>query len=305
MSPKRRVLLLLALALLLLAAQRRLRSPGAELRLSDWFDPSSAGTPAHPCINVPLEGQTRQQERLEGENETGAREPGTPGRGGQLWGCARPRRRERPPGPGGGSAAGRAPATIGQSGPSLRGPGPALLGERLRSTRDGASSSPAAPLVTEGAAGPPGPSSLSPWALGLDRGRGGGVAVLQCCPSPLPAGQGRQGTAGADRAPEGGDGRGSRGQAGPGRPPGPRPAAQVSPRLDRSRPDVVTLTDWRAPVIWEGTFDREALRQHYRARNLTIGLAVFAAGRSGRPSRRRDARPLGLPLVSERLLLLR
>ncbi|XP_004677878.2 PREDICTED: glycosyltransferase 6 domain-containing protein 1 [Condylura cristata] len=49
---------------------------------------------------------------------------------------------------------------------------------------------------------------------------------------------------------------------------------------DRSRPDVVTLTPWGAPVVWEGTFDRDVLRRHYSARNLTVGLAVFAAGRT-------------------------
>ncbi|XP_024418295.2 putative glycosyltransferase 6 domain-containing protein 1 [Desmodus rotundus] len=48
----------------------------------------------------------------------------------------------------------------------------------------------------------------------------------------------------------------------------------------RKRPDVVTTTRWLAPVIWEGTFDRQALRRYYRTQNLTVGLAVFAAGRT-------------------------
>ncbi|XP_054582761.1 putative glycosyltransferase 6 domain-containing protein 1 [Eptesicus fuscus] len=48
----------------------------------------------------------------------------------------------------------------------------------------------------------------------------------------------------------------------------------------RKRPDVVTTTDWLAPVIWEGTFDRRALGRHYRRQNLTVGLVVFAAGRA-------------------------
>lgn len=43
--------------------------------------------------------------------------------------------------------------------------------------------------------------------------------------------------------------------------------------------DVITITDWLAPVIWEGTFDREALEKHYRKQNTTVGLAVFAVGR--------------------------
>ena len=56
-------------------------------------------------------------------------------------------------------------------------------------------------------------------------------------------------------------------------------AAPASPSLRRKRPDVVTTTGWLAPVIWEGTFDRQALRRYYRTQNLTVGLAVFAAGR--------------------------
>uniref|UniRef100_A0A8C3WMA7 Glycosyltransferase 6 domain containing 1 n=1 Tax=Catagonus wagneri TaxID=51154 RepID=A0A8C3WMA7_9CETA len=46
----------------------------------------------------------------------------------------------------------------------------------------------------------------------------------------------------------------------------------------RKRPDVVTTTSWHAPVIWEGTFRRQVLERHYRKRNLTLGLAVFATG---------------------------
>ncbi|XP_042820198.1 putative glycosyltransferase 6 domain-containing protein 1 isoform X2 [Panthera tigris] len=46
------------------------------------------------------------------------------------------------------------------------------------------------------------------------------------------------------------------------------------------RPDVVTITDWLAPVIWEGTFNRQVLGRYYRRQNLTIGLAVLATGRT-------------------------
>ncbi|XP_012637543.1 putative glycosyltransferase 6 domain-containing protein 1 [Microcebus murinus] len=46
-----------------------------------------------------------------------------------------------------------------------------------------------------------------------------------------------------------------------------------------NRFDVITTTDWLAPVIWDGTFDREALEKHYRGRNITVGLAVFATSR--------------------------
>uniref|UniRef100_H2PTX6 Glycosyltransferase 6 domain containing 1 n=2 Tax=Pongo abelii TaxID=9601 RepID=H2PTX6_PONAB len=47
----------------------------------------------------------------------------------------------------------------------------------------------------------------------------------------------------------------------------------------RKRPDVITKTDWLAPILWEGTFDRRVLEKHYRRRNITVGLAVFATGR--------------------------
>ncbi|XP_003941422.1 putative glycosyltransferase 6 domain-containing protein 1 [Saimiri boliviensis] len=47
----------------------------------------------------------------------------------------------------------------------------------------------------------------------------------------------------------------------------------------RKRPDVITKTDWLAPVLWEGTFDRRVLEKHYRRCNITVGLAVFATGR--------------------------
>ncbi|XP_041581159.1 putative glycosyltransferase 6 domain-containing protein 1 [Vulpes lagopus] len=48
----------------------------------------------------------------------------------------------------------------------------------------------------------------------------------------------------------------------------------------RKRPDVVTTTDWLAPVIWEGTFNRRVLEEYYRGQDLTIGLAVLATGRT-------------------------
>ncbi|XP_008068857.1 glycosyltransferase 6 domain-containing protein 1 [Carlito syrichta] len=49
--------------------------------------------------------------------------------------------------------------------------------------------------------------------------------------------------------------------------------------MPRRRPDVITTTDWLAPVIWEGTFNRQVLEDHYRRRNITVGLAVLVSGR--------------------------
>uniref|UniRef100_H0XHS5 Glycosyltransferase 6 domain containing 1 n=1 Tax=Otolemur garnettii TaxID=30611 RepID=H0XHS5_OTOGA len=47
----------------------------------------------------------------------------------------------------------------------------------------------------------------------------------------------------------------------------------------RTRPDVITITDWLAPIIWEGTYNRSTLEKHYKKLNVTIGLAVFATGK--------------------------
>ncbi|XP_073908256.1 N-acetyllactosaminide alpha-1,3-galactosyltransferase-like 1 [Castor canadensis] len=49
--------------------------------------------------------------------------------------------------------------------------------------------------------------------------------------------------------------------------------------LNLKRPDVMTTTDWLAPVIWEGTYNRLVLEKYYRRLNITIGLAAFASGK--------------------------
>ncbi|XP_022280721.1 glycosyltransferase 6 domain-containing protein 1-like isoform X2 [Canis lupus familiaris] len=46
----------------------------------------------------------------------------------------------------------------------------------------------------------------------------------------------------------------------------------------KKRPDVKT-TDWFAPIIWEGTYNRQVLENYYKRLNITIGLAVFAMGK--------------------------
>ncbi|XP_070328913.1 N-acetyllactosaminide alpha-1,3-galactosyltransferase-like 1 [Odocoileus virginianus] len=43
----------------------------------------------------------------------------------------------------------------------------------------------------------------------------------------------------------------------------------------KKRPDVITTTDWLAPVIWEGTYNRPVLEKYYKRLNITIGLAVI------------------------------
>ncbi|XP_004641138.2 alpha-1,3-galactosyltransferase 2 [Octodon degus] len=46
-----------------------------------------------------------------------------------------------------------------------------------------------------------------------------------------------------------------------------------------NRPDVLTCTSWKAPIIWHGTFNPDVAQQKARQQNLTIGLTVFAIGR--------------------------
>ncbi|XP_019494820.1 PREDICTED: histo-blood group ABO system transferase-like isoform X3 [Hipposideros armiger] len=46
--------------------------------------------------------------------------------------------------------------------------------------------------------------------------------------------------------------------------------------LTPSRKDVLVLTPWLAPIIWEGTFNIDILNEQFRQQNVTIGLTVFA-----------------------------
>ncbi|KAM5298562.1 histo-blood group ABO system transferase [Ctenodactylus gundi] len=43
-----------------------------------------------------------------------------------------------------------------------------------------------------------------------------------------------------------------------------------------SRKDVLVLTPWLAPIIWEGTFNIDILNQQFRLQNATVGLTMFA-----------------------------
>lgn len=46
-----------------------------------------------------------------------------------------------------------------------------------------------------------------------------------------------------------------------------------------SRADVVTVTPWLAPVVWEGTFNPFLLDSIYKRKNITIAATVFAVGK--------------------------
>lgn len=46
-----------------------------------------------------------------------------------------------------------------------------------------------------------------------------------------------------------------------------------------TRPYVQTVTSWRAPIVWEGTFDPNIHDQMHIQRNTTVAVTVFAVGR--------------------------
>lgn len=51
------------------------------------------------------------------------------------------------------------------------------------------------------------------------------------------------------------------------------------PSITRGRTDVVTVTPWLAPVVWESTFDPVLLDAIFKPKNLSIAATVFAVGK--------------------------
>lgn len=49
--------------------------------------------------------------------------------------------------------------------------------------------------------------------------------------------------------------------------------------LTRNRPEVLTVTPWKAPIVWEGTYDTALLEKYYARQKITVGLTVFAVGK--------------------------
>lgn len=51
------------------------------------------------------------------------------------------------------------------------------------------------------------------------------------------------------------------------------------PSIIKGRTDVVTVTPWLAPIVWESTFDPELLDTIFKPKKLTIAATVFAVGK--------------------------
>uniref|UniRef100_A0AAY5EHX7 Globoside alpha-1,3-N-acetylgalactosaminyltransferase 1 (FORS blood group) n=1 Tax=Electrophorus electricus TaxID=8005 RepID=A0AAY5EHX7_ELEEL len=47
----------------------------------------------------------------------------------------------------------------------------------------------------------------------------------------------------------------------------------------QGRKDVITVTPWLAPVVWEGTFDTTLIDAIYKMQNITVATTVFAMGK--------------------------
>ncbi|XP_068925355.1 histo-blood group ABO system transferase isoform X1 [Petaurus breviceps papuanus] len=54
-----------------------------------------------------------------------------------------------------------------------------------------------------------------------------------------------------------------------------KPKAEPQTKSQR-RIDVPLLTPWLAPIVWDGTFDKDILNEQFQDRNVTIGLTLFA-----------------------------
>ncbi|XP_044840511.1 histo-blood group ABO system transferase 1-like [Mauremys mutica] len=49
------------------------------------------------------------------------------------------------------------------------------------------------------------------------------------------------------------------------------------PFVDKpQRTDVLLMSPWLAPIVWEGTFNRDILNAQYRQKNFVVGVATFA-----------------------------
>ncbi|XP_036004048.1 globoside alpha-1,3-N-acetylgalactosaminyltransferase 1 isoform X1 [Fundulus heteroclitus] len=51
------------------------------------------------------------------------------------------------------------------------------------------------------------------------------------------------------------------------------------PSITHGRTDIVSLTPWLAPIVWEGTFNPVLLDSVYQKKNISIAVTVFAVGK--------------------------
>ncbi|XP_073350544.1 globoside alpha-1,3-N-acetylgalactosaminyltransferase 1-like [Pagrus major] len=51
------------------------------------------------------------------------------------------------------------------------------------------------------------------------------------------------------------------------------------PSIEHGRSDVVSVTPWLAPVVWEGTFNPVLLDSIYKPQNISVAVTVFAVGK--------------------------
>ncbi|XP_038138241.1 globoside alpha-1,3-N-acetylgalactosaminyltransferase 1-like isoform X2 [Cyprinodon tularosa] len=51
------------------------------------------------------------------------------------------------------------------------------------------------------------------------------------------------------------------------------------PSITQGRTDVVSVTPWLAPIVWEGTFNPTLLDAVYHKKNISIAATVFAVGK--------------------------
>lgn len=69
---------------------------------------------------------------------------------------------------------------------------------------------------------------------------------------------------------------GARGGREHGRSVSPSRPLTVAVGCRRRRKDVLVLTPWLAPIVWEGTFNIDILNEQFRLQNVRVGLTVFA-----------------------------
>ncbi|KAL2078331.1 hypothetical protein ACEWY4_026016 [Coilia grayii] len=48
--------------------------------------------------------------------------------------------------------------------------------------------------------------------------------------------------------------------------------------MKQSRSDVLTVTHWLAPIVWEGTFNTQVINRMYQPLNITVAACIFAVG---------------------------